>query len=119
MATPSSLKMKLPSGRRLWESADVVGGTPAGSDTAFLVKNGSRNWMFTEKGELVIGKLSPKGYEEIDRAKVIEPTNLAFRRPVVWCAPAYANKQMFVPTRTIDKSSVEAFRAELKKLRGK
>ena len=88
--------VELPSGRRLWESADVVGGTPAGSDTAFLVKNGSRYWMFTEKGELVIGKLSPKGYEEIDRAKVIEPTNLAFRRPVVWCAPAFANKRMYV-----------------------
>ena len=30
-----------------------------------------------------------------------------------------ANKQIFVPTRTIDKSTVEAFRAELKNLRGK
>ncbi len=30
-----------------------------------------------------------------------------------------ASKQIFVPTRTIDKSNVEAFRAELKKLRGK
>ena len=88
--------VELPSGKRLWESADVVGGKTAGSETAFLVKNGSRYWMFTEKGELVIGKLSPKGYEEIDRSKVIEPTNLAFRRPVVWCAPAFANKRMYV-----------------------
>ena len=30
-----------------------------------------------------------------------------------------ANKQIFVPTRTIEKSNVEAFRAELKTLRGK
>ena len=47
-------------------------------------------------GELIIAKLSPQGYEELDRAKVIEPTNVAFGREVVWSAPAWANKRVFL-----------------------
>jgi hypothetical protein len=39
--------------------------------------------------------LSPKGYEEIDRAHLIEPTGNA-GRPVVWSHPAYANKSVYV-----------------------
>jgi hypothetical protein len=40
--------------------------------------------------------LTAKGYEEIDRAKVLDQTNVAFGRKVVWCAPAYADKKMYV-----------------------
>ena len=86
----------LPSGERLWSSTDIIGGRPQGSETAFLVKQGDRFFMFNEKGEIVIAKLSPKGAEVIDRAKVIEPTNNAFGRPVVWCAPAFAGTRMYV-----------------------
>ncbi len=88
--------VELPSGKRLWESTDLVGGAK-GSETAFLVKNGDRFISFTEKGDLVLCKLTKEKYEEIDRAKgIMEPTNTAFRRRVVWCAPAFANKRMYV-----------------------
>jgi outer membrane protein assembly factor BamB len=88
--------VELPSGKRLWESNGPLGGDPKGSDTAFMVKNGDRFFFFAETGHLVIGKLTPKGYEEIDRAKVLDQTNAAFGRKVVWCAPAYADKKAFV-----------------------
>jgi hypothetical protein len=52
--------------------------------------------FFAETGHIVFGKLTVKGYEEIDRAKVIEQTNNAFGRKVIWCAPAYADKKMYV-----------------------
>ena len=48
------------------------------------------------EGDLVIGKLTPKGYEELDRAHVIDPTRSAAGRKVVWCMPAFANKRMYV-----------------------
>jgi outer membrane protein assembly factor BamB len=87
---------ELPSGKRLWET-DAVIGAAKNSDTAFFVRNGDRFFFFTEKGDLVIAKLSPEKYEEIDRAKaIIEPTNVAFGRKVVWCAPAFAGKKMYV-----------------------
>ncbi|MCI0701481.1 MAG: PQQ-binding-like beta-propeller repeat protein, partial [Planctomycetia bacterium] len=89
--------VEIPSGKRIWESKGPVGGEePQGSATAFMVKNGDRFFFFAETGHLVIGKLTPKSYEEIDRAKVIEQTNSAFGRKVVWCAPAFADKKMFV-----------------------
>jgi len=89
--------VELPSGNRVWEDAGPVGGDkPKGSETAFMVKNADRFFFFAETGDLVIGKLTPKGYEEIDRAKVIDPTNAAFGRKVVWCAPAYADKKAVI-----------------------
>ena len=88
--------VELPSGKRLWESTDVVGGKAVGSETAFIVKNGDRFFFFTEKGDLVIGKLTKAGYEEIDRAKgLLERTQTAFGRKVVWCPPAFADKKMY------------------------
>jgi len=87
---------ELPSGKRLWET-DAVVGAAKNSDTAFMVKNGDRYFFFTERGDLVIAKLSPVKYEEIDRAKaIIEPTGVAFGRKVVWSAPAFAGKKMIV-----------------------
>ncbi len=87
--------VELPSGKRLWEASPVAK-RPAGCETAFLVKQGNRFWMFNENGELVVARLSRQGYEEIDRAKVIAPTNVAFGRDVVWCMPAFAGQRMYV-----------------------
>ena len=33
-----------------------------------MVKNGDRYFLFAETGHLIIAKMTPKGYEEIDRA---------------------------------------------------
>ena len=88
--------VELPSGDRVMTTTEPIGPMKLGTGTAFLVKQSDRVWFFNEKGEFVIGKLSPKGYEEIDRAKVLEPTATAFGRKVVWSMPAYANKKAFV-----------------------
>ena len=95
--------VELDTGKRLWATTLPVIGKDEdpedrrahGSGTAFLVKNGDRYFIFGESGHLVIAKLSPKGYEEIDRAKLLDPTNEAFQRPVVWSHPAFANKCVF------------------------
>jgi len=89
-------------GERLWETRKPVVGTPTeeGKETrwgnAFLTPNGDRFFLFNEQGELIIAKLSPKGYEEIDRAKILAPTNKMAGRLTVWCHPAYAGKCLFV-----------------------
>jgi outer membrane protein assembly factor BamB len=95
--------VKLDTGERLWATTLPVIGKDEdpedrrahGSGTAFLVKNGDRYFIFGESGHLVIAKLTPKGYEEIDRAKLLEPTNDCFGRSVVWSHPAFANKCVF------------------------
>lgn len=88
--------VELPSGKRLFTTPDPIAAKALNSGTAFLVKQGTRYWFFNERGEVVIAKLSPQGYEEIDRAKVIEPTGATFGRKYVWCMPAFADKKLFV-----------------------
>ena len=88
--------VELPSGNRLWETPEPLGKRPVASGTAFIIRQGTRYWLFTEQGDLIICKLSKDGYQEIDRAKVIEPTNVAFGRDVVWSAPAFANGRAYI-----------------------
>ena len=79
-----------------WKSGGPLGERPQGSGTAFIVREGKRYWMFAETGDLVIAKISPQGYEEVSRAHLLEPTQAAFGRDVVWCPPAYADRSIFV-----------------------
>jgi hypothetical protein len=62
---------------------------------AFLIPQGDRFFLFNEQGELIIAKLSPKGYEEIDRAVILEPTNKMSGHKTVWMHPAFAGKKVF------------------------
>ena len=89
--------LKADTGERLWETlaATTNDGKEMRWANAFLVKNGARFFLFNEKGDLIIAKLSPKGYEEISRAHILEPTNTAAGRDVVWSHPAYANKSIY------------------------
>jgi len=82
-------------GERIWESLKP---TPKSRwSTIHMVENDGRMWMFNERGELIIATLSPTGYEEISRAKLIAPTRvqLGQRGGVCWSHPAYANKHVF------------------------
>jgi outer membrane protein assembly factor BamB len=67
--------------------------------SAYFVRNGDRYFINNDRGELIIAKLSPKGYEEISRAALIAPTHPQIRRREAgivahWSQPAYANKHL-------------------------
>lgn len=83
-------------GDRVWESLDAV--PKARWATIHFVENRDKVWMFNERGELIISRLSPKGYEEISRAALIEPTTdqLRQRGGVCWSHPAFANRHVFI-----------------------
>ncbi len=94
--TGDMVALELPEGKRLWADSAPVSQRRVGNGTAFIVRQADRFWLFNENGELVIAKMTPAGYTEIDRAKVIEPTNVAFGRDVVWSMPAFANRKAFI-----------------------
>jgi outer membrane protein assembly factor BamB len=92
--------LRVDSGERIWE--DLKATNPGGKapkeerwGNAFLIPNGDRFFLFNEHGELILANLSPDGYEELGRVKVLEPTNPLVNRPVVWMHPAFANKCMY------------------------
>jgi len=71
--------LKADTGDRVWESVGEA--VPQGRwSTIFMVRNGDRTWMLNELGELIIAELTPSGYREISRAKLIEPTTPLRRR---------------------------------------
>jgi outer membrane protein assembly factor BamB len=87
--------VKADTGERLWETLEPLGGKWAPSAEFFLTKNGDRFFLATEKGDLIIAQLSPKGYQEISRTHLLDPTSMAFGRDVVWSPPAFANRCLF------------------------
>jgi outer membrane protein assembly factor BamB len=88
--------LKADTGERVWETFQATTtGEPVRWANAFIVKNGNRFFLFNEKGDLIIAKLTPRGYEEISRAHLLEPTNTAAGRDVLWSHPAFANRRMY------------------------
>jgi hypothetical protein len=90
--------LKAATGERVWETlrATTADGKEMRWANAFLVKNQDRFFLFNEKGDLIIARLTPQGYEEISRAHVIEPANRDTGRQVVWSHPAFALRRMYV-----------------------
>lgn len=89
-------------GERVWESLKATGSTGdprSRTDrwaNAFIIKNGDRFFLPNEKGDLIIARLSPQGYEEISRTHLIKPTNPMPGRDVVWSHPAFANRRVYM-----------------------
>lgn len=104
--------LEVRTGKRIWESMQATRGKltplkvaenpePSGGErwsNAFLIRHENRYFLFNEQGDLIIAKLSPKGYEEIDRTRIIDPTNpqATGGRKVVWVHPAFANTHLYV-----------------------
>jgi hypothetical protein len=88
---------RLSDGEQLWSTfAPSTGGRPASWANVFTVRNGSRFFLANDLGELVIARLNPAGYEELSRAKLIEPTHRVGRRLLVWSHPAFANRSIYL-----------------------
>lgn len=89
--------VNLATGERLWETfKPTTGQRFASSGTCFIVRNGDRYFLMSENGDLIIARLSAAGYEELDRAHIVEATNEAFGRSVVWSHPAFARRALFM-----------------------
>jgi outer membrane protein assembly factor BamB len=90
--------LELATGNRLWETTDAM---PKGwHATMHLVRageTGDRAWIFTERGELILARLTAEGYRELSRAKLLEPTveQGPRGRAVAWSHPAFAYRHVF------------------------
>lgn len=74
-----------------WSTAFVVPHErpAAGGDGSFPA------FLANEHGELILARLSPGGYQEVSRARLLAPTNPEAGRPVVWSHPAFANRSVY------------------------
>lgn len=86
--------LEFTTGDRIWEDQTALKRNRWAN--IHFVQNKNKIWMFNEQGELLITELSPEGFKEISRAKLIEPSKKQHPRGVVWTHPAFANKHIFV-----------------------
>jgi outer membrane protein assembly factor BamB len=80
-------------GAQVWQT-DTVTDLKNGA-SIHLTPNGDSVLLFTDKGELIRARLTPQGYHEISRVRVLEPTFPFGGRNVVWPPPAYSNRCIF------------------------
>jgi outer membrane protein assembly factor BamB len=86
----------LETGQRLWGTfAATTGSRPGRYGTAFIVKQGNRFLLYNDQGDLIFARLTPQGYQESGRFHVLDTTNEALGRKVVWSHPAFANKCLY------------------------
>lgn len=81
------------SGERKWETFAATG--QGRWWNCFLVPHEDRYFLHNEQGDLIIAQLTPAGYQELSRAKLVEPTQPIQRRLTVWSHPAFAMKSVF------------------------
>jgi outer membrane protein assembly factor BamB len=82
-------------GERVWESYAATTKKKEFLGSAFLVEHGDRFFICNDLGDLIIARLSGKGYEEIDRTHLLDTTLSTRGREVVWSHPAFANRCVF------------------------
>ena len=82
-------------GTLIWEDLTVASQVIWGM--AYMIRNGDKTWLFNDRGELIISRLSPQGFTLLSRAELIKPTRaqLPRRGGVCWSHPAYANQHVF------------------------
>ncbi len=86
-------------GTRVWETLDLTKENARWA-SGQIVRHEDRYFINNDRGELVIARFTPEGYEELDRATLMRPTNPLRRRrefgAVHWTHPAYANRHMII-----------------------
>jgi hypothetical protein len=99
-------------GEPLWTHAYAVSYPDWGFDPAQLVgpnstpvvdhglvfsigATGDVVFLYNDKGELIVARLSPDGYEELGRSRILEPTYPFAGRKVTWAPPSCANRHVF------------------------
>ena len=88
--------LQISNGKRIWETFDAVKiNRPRRNANAFIVKHEDRFFLCPDNGDLVIAKLSPTGYQELDRTKLIAPTDRDGGASIVWSHPAFAGRCVF------------------------
>lgn len=80
-------------GERIWETRQPTGDGRWWN--AFIVPHEDRYFLHNEQGDLIIATMSPEGYVERSRAKLVEPTRKVNNRMTIWSHPAFAMKSVF------------------------
>src|SRR5947208_3087793 len=80
-------------GKQVWQTNSVT--DLKNGSSIHLTPCGDAVFLFTDRGDLIRAQLTPQGYREISRARLLEPTSPFGNRKCAWTPPAYANRHVF------------------------
>ncbi len=80
-------------GERIWETRKPTGDGRWWN--AFIVPHEDRYFLHNEQGDLIIATMTPEGYTEQSRARLVEPTRKVNNRMTIWSHPAFAMRSVF------------------------
>ena len=87
--------LEMLTGDRVWTDSTLV---PFGRwANAHLIKQGEKTWAFNELGELILADLTPAGFRDLGRVKIMEPVSASPnpRGGVNWALPAFSGRRIF------------------------
>jgi len=87
--------LDLLTGDRVWTDKTLV---PKGRwANAHIVRQGKKIWAFNELGELVFGEISPGGFHDLGRVKLLDPVAVSPnpRGGINWSHPAFAGRYIY------------------------
>lgn len=92
---------RIEDGKRLWSSYDPVrpgNQRPLSAGNAFVTRHSPSGLflLFGEEGHLTLAKMDESGFQSRGQMKVLEPTQTAFGRKVIWSHPAYAGQTAYI-----------------------
>lgn len=87
--------LDLMTGDRVWEDKTVV--PRARWATIHTIRDGQREIMLNDQGQLLFAKLTPEGVNQSSRTKLLAPTRMQLnkRGGVTWAHPAIANGHIY------------------------
>jgi outer membrane protein assembly factor BamB len=85
--------LKAATGEEIWKTravTDLISGA-----SIHVTRHGDSAFLFNDRGELIQARLSPSGYDEVSRTKLLEPTSTFGSRKFAWSAPAFAHQNIY------------------------
>jgi outer membrane protein assembly factor BamB len=80
-------------GKQIWQTSKVT--DLKGGASIHITWHEDAAFLYTDRGELIHARLTPRGYEETGRVTLLQPVFPFGGRKVAWSPPAYANRQVF------------------------
>ena len=82
-------------GKQLWQTNGVSESSSGASIHMTAVPSIRAALLFTDRGDLILSRLSAAGYQDLGRFHLLEPTADYGQRKMAWTPPAYANRCVF------------------------
>ena len=83
------------SGKQLWQTNQISESKSGASIHMTAVPSIRGVFLFTDRGDLILSRLTTAGYQELGRFHLLEPTADYGQQKMAWVPPAYAHQCVF------------------------